>query len=152
MTRFLFVFSFLCSSIIFAQGSFSEKDAQQVIDTFFEGFHEGDTVKMKSVMAPDMIMQRAFTDKNGVGKISTGNASDFIMSIAKRPADQKWEEKILDYKINIDGSLAHVWTPYEFWFNEEFSHCGANAFTLAKIDNGWKIIHIIDSRRTADCN
>ncbi len=152
MTRILLLFGLFCSSIVFAQDSFSEKDAQQLIDTFFEGFHEGDTLKMKSVMAPDMVMQTAFTDKDGTNKITTGSASDFIMAIAKRPANQKWDEKLLGYKTNIDGNLAHVWTPYEFRFNGQFSHCGANAFTLAKTDNGWKIIHIIDSRRKDDCN
>ena len=138
MTRILLLFALFCSSFVFAQDTFSEKDAQQLIDTFFEGFHEGDTLKMKSVMAPDMVMQTAFTDKDGTNKITS--------------ADQKWDEKLLGYKTNIDGNLAHVWTPYEFRFNGQFSHCGANAFTLAKTDNGWKIIHIIDSRRKDDCN
>jgi len=77
---------------------------------------------------------------------------DFIKAIAERLEDQKWEERLLDYKVQIDGNLAHVWTPYEFWFNGAFSHCGANAFTLAKTDDGWKIVHLIDSRRRSSCN
>ena len=64
--------------------------------------------------------------------------------VVNRQADQKWDERLLDYKVEIDGNLAHVWTPYEFWFNENFSHCGANSFTLAKFDDGWKIIHLIE--------
>ncbi len=55
------------------------------------------------------------------------------------------EEQLLDYKVSIDGNLAHVWTPY--FLNGSFSHCGANAFTLAKTSSGWKIVHLIDSRR-----
>ena len=70
MTRILLLFALFCSSFVFAQDTFSEKDAQQLIDTFFEGFHEGDTLKMKSVMAPDMVMQTAFTDKDGTNKIT----------------------------------------------------------------------------------
>lgn len=152
MTRFLLLFCLFCSSFMSAQDSFSEKDAQQIIDTFFEGFHEGDTLKMKSVMVTDLVMQTAFTDKDGNNIINTGKASEFIATIGKRPENQKWEEKLLGYKISIDGNLAHVWTPYEFRFNGQFSHCGANAFTLAKTNDGWKIIHIIDSRRKEGCN
>jgi len=56
-------------------------------------------------------------------------------------------EKLLDYKIQIDGPLAHVWTPYEFYVNGKLSHSGVNSFTLFKEKDAWQIIHIIDTRR-----
>ena len=83
--------------------------------------------------------------------ISNGNGKDLLTAIANRPPEQQWDERLLEYRVQIDGNLAHVWTPYEFWFNGNFSHCGANAFTLAKTDDGWKIIHLIDSRRRSSC-
>jgi len=106
---------------------------------------------MKSVMANAIIMQTAYTDKKGRPKLNSDDPNGFLSAIANRQADQKWDERLLDYKVEIDGNLAHVWTPYEFWFNENFSHCGANSFTLAKFDDGWKIIHLIDSRRKEGC-
>ena len=96
-------------------------------------------------------MQTAFTDKDGKNVVSTSTASNLLQAIAKRTKEQKWDERISQYKIQIDGNLAHVWTPYPFWFNDQLSHCGANAFTLAKTDKGWKIIHLIDSRRQQNC-
>ncbi|WP_214114149.1 nuclear transport factor 2 family protein [Aequorivita echinoideorum] len=137
---------------IFSQESFSEMEAKGIIDRFFEGFHEGDTLKMQSVMAEKMIMQTAFLDKSGMAKVTTENTEDFILAIAKRPENAIWDERLLSYKIEIDGNLAHVWTPYEFWLNGTFLHCGANSFTLAKFNDGWKIVHLIDSRRKEDCN
>jgi len=151
MKLFLFSFCLFTSTILFSQDSFSEADAQQVIDTFFEGFHKGDTLLMKSVMAENLVMQTVFTTKEGKNKINTEFAEALITAIANRPVDQKWDERLLDYKIEVDGNLAHVWTPYEFWFNGTFSHCGANSFTLVKTDEGWKIIHLIDSRRKESC-
>lgn len=147
----VFLLCFIAFTNTFSQNAFSEADAKNIIDTFFEGFHKGDTSKMKSVMAEKMVMQTAFTDKNGIAKVTTDNSEDFILAIARRPENAKWDERLLDYKVEIDGNLAHVWTPYEFWLNETFLHCGANSFTLAKFDGGWKIIHIIDSRRKEDC-
>ncbi|MDP2686409.1 MAG: nuclear transport factor 2 family protein [Aequorivita sp.] len=146
---FLLCFTIFTNS--FSQNPFSEADAKNIVDTFFEGFHIGDTLLMKSGMAENMVMQTAFTDKNGKHKVNTDDANAFISAIANRAADQKWDERLLDYKVEIDGNLAHVWTPYEFWLNGNFSHCGANSFTLARFDTGWKIIHIIDSRRKEDC-
>lgn len=139
------------STVTFSQGSFSEKDAKQLIDTFFEGFHKGDTLIMKRVMVENVANQTVFTNKEGKANVIEGNITEFLKAIANRPADQVWEEKLLDYKVQIDGNLAHVWTPYEFWFNGSFSHCGANAFTLAKTEDGWKIVHLIDSRRKEGC-
>jgi hypothetical protein len=151
MKLFLCLFCLILSFGTFAQNSFTETDAKQIIDTFFDGFHEGDTLKMRSVMADKMVMQTAFADKDGNNKITDGDAIELLTAIANRPAAQKWDERLLDYKIQIDGNLAHVWTPYQFWFNDALSHCGANAFTLVKTDAGWKIIHLIDSRRRSGC-
>ena len=50
-------------------------------------------------------------------------------------------------KIEVDGNLAHVWTPYEFYVNGNLSHKGVNSFTLFKESLDWQIIHLIDTRR-----
>ena len=151
MKLFQLIFCLFASFCCFSQDEFSETDARDLIDTFFEGFHKGDTIIMKSVMAEDMIMQTAFSDKEGNNKVKNDNASGLLNAIANRPETQKWDERLESYTIQIDGNLAHVWTPYQFWFNDIFSHCGANAFTLAKFNDGWKIVHVIDSRRKASC-
>lgn len=144
----LIPFAFLSTK---AQESFSENDAKAIVDTFFKGFHKGDTVLMRSVMVKNLPTQTVFTTGKGEPKIVDGNGEDFLKAIGKRPADQIWEEKLLNYKIQVDGNLAHVWTPYEFWLNGSFSHCGANAFTIGKTQDGWKILHLIDSRRKEGC-
>jgi len=143
----------LCFTLhISAQKIFTKTDAQAVVDTFFDGFHKGDTLIMNSVLAANVTLQSASTNREGVDKLEESNFGNFKKSIASRPDDQVWKEVLLDYTISIDGNLAHVWTPYEFYFNNKFSHCGANAFTIAKLEDGWKIVHLIDSRRRGDCN
>jgi len=73
-------------------------------------------------------------------------------AIANRTADQKWDERLLDYNIQVDGNMANVWTPYEFWFNGTFSHCGVNSFQLFNDNGNWKIIYLMDTRRKEGCN
>ena len=63
------------------------------------------------------------------------------------PATMKFEERLLSFEIRIDGSMAHVWTPYEFYINGTLSHVGVNAFTLILENKQWKIVHLIDTRR-----
>jgi hypothetical protein len=60
-------------------------------------------------------------------------------------------EKLNGYEIKVDGDLASAWTPYEFYVGEEFSHCGVNSFQLLKTADGWKIFHIVDTRRKDNC-
>ncbi|MEZ4875142.1 MAG: nuclear transport factor 2 family protein [Flavobacteriaceae bacterium] len=151
MKLFITLLFALFSASGFSQDAFSNAEAKQLIDTFFEGFHKGDTLLMKSVMVETLPNQTVYTNKEGEPKIVDGNIAEFLKAIASRPEDQVWEERLLDYRIQVDGNLAHVWTPYEFWLNGTFSHCGANAFTLAKTGAGWKIVHLIDSRRREGC-
>ncbi len=152
MKRILFLLCLSISFSGFAQNDFSEADAKQLIDTFFEGFHKGDTTLMRTTLMKEVTLQTAYSNKEGEAKLNTGSLDKLLDAIANRPAEQKWDERLLDYKVSIDGNLAHVWTPYEFWVNGNFSHCGANAFTLVKTDDGWKITHLIDSRRRSTCN
>lgn len=147
----LFVFCLMVFSNSLSQNDFSEAGARQIIDTFFEGFHQGDSDKMKSVMAENMVMQTVFTNKNGKNSLATTNTEEFLHAVATLSTAQKWEERLLDYAVRIDGNLAHVWTPYQFFLDGSLSHCGANSFTLAKLGKGWKIIHVIDSRRNVGC-
>lgn len=129
-----------------------ELEVKNTINTFFEGFHKGDTALMKSVMMDKILMQTAFRNKEGKDVLVTDEPSKLINAIAERTDDQKWEEKLLDYQISVDGNMANAWTPYEFWFNGEFSHCGVNSFQLFKDNGTWKIIYLIDTRRRQGCN
>ncbi len=98
-----------------------------------------------------MTLHSTYNAEDGSGKINRSSGKDFLKAIANRPKDQKWEEKLLAFNGYKDGNLGIVWTPYEFWLNGKFSHCGANLFTLAKVGNDWKILSITDSRRKKGC-
>ncbi len=150
MSKLIICVLFLVVSTVFSQNK-SEIAVKQSIETFFEGFHKGDSILMNSVIYGKFPTQTTFKNKAGKDMISSGNINDLLKAIASRTPEQKWEEKILGYQIQIDGNLAHVWTPYEFWFNGKFSHCGVNSFQLFDDNGQWKIIYLVDSRRTEAC-
>lgn len=91
-------------------------------------------------------MQSIQENANGA-KLSDESTSEFYKSIASIPANFNFQEKILSYSIQVDGTMAHAWTPYEFYINDKLSHKGVNAFTLFKENDAWKIIYVIDTRR-----
>ncbi|MFN3754122.1 nuclear transport factor 2 family protein [Flavobacterium sp.] len=127
-------------------GQAQKDDVQKTIDTFFEGFHAKDTVKIKSTCSEKLVLQSISESSKG-NKFSEESPNEFYKSIATIPADVKFEERILSYNIQVDGTMANAWTPYEFYINGKFSHKGVNAFTLYKDNGTWKIIHLIDTRR-----
>ena len=122
------------------------QEVQKTIETFFEAFHAKDTVKLKSICSDKIILQSIQENANG-GKLSDEVASEFYKSIASIPTNFNFQEKILSYSIQVDGTMAHAWTPYEFYINGKLSHKGVNSFTLFKENDVWKIIYCIDTRR-----
>lgn len=137
---YLIIFSF--SIATHAQ----DTEAKKAVELFFEGFHSRDTLKIKSVCHEKMLLQSIAEGKKGT-KFSEESAKEFIQSFAKFPKELQFEERLLDFKIQIDGAMAHVWTPYEFYVNGSFSHSGVNSFTLFFENKEWKIVHLIDTRR-----
>lgn len=133
--------------LIFSSATYSQnEEVKQVVVTFFKGFHAKDSITMKSVCTDKMILQSISESSKGT-QLKNDSAQDFFRSIATIPNTILFEEKLLDYSIQVDGAMAHVWTPYEFYVNNKLSHKGVNAFTLFK-DNGlWKIVYLIDTRR-----
>lgn len=142
MKKFLLIFILFLSANSQAQN----QDIQVVIENFFEAFHAKDTTKLK-VLCDDTIILQSIAENVKGNKLSNEKPLLFFKSIASIPAEVKFQEKILSYSIQVDGSMAHAWTPYEFYVNGKLSHKGVNAFTLFNKDNIWKIVHLIDTRR-----
>ncbi|WP_035644980.1 nuclear transport factor 2 family protein [Flavobacterium sp. ASV13] len=142
--KFYIVICFLLSGLC---ANAQKQEVQKSIEVFFEGFHQKDTLKIKSVCADKMILQSISESVSKGNKLSNETAKEFYKSIASIPSTMKFQEKILSYNIQIDGTMAHVWAPYEFYLNDKLSHTGVNTFTLFKEKDSWKIIYLIDTRR-----
>lgn len=137
----------------YAQKNKEEKAVKTAIENFFKGFHKGDTLLLKKTIHADLIAQTTFTTQKGDKVLrSTKDVYKTLINFAKnvKPTDN-YDEKILSYKILVDGNLASVWTPYEFYNKGVFSHCGVNSFQLFNNNGNWEIIYLIDTRRRNAC-
>ena len=62
-------------------------------------------------------------------------------------------ERMWDPEVRIDGPVATLWAPYDFYSGTEFNHCGTDAFQLAKSPRGWKVVLISYTvRMPPDCD
>jgi hypothetical protein len=66
---------------------------------------------------------------------STGE--DFLASLGGE--DQNLLERMWNPTVLVQDGVAVVWTPYDFFLNGEFSHCGIDVFTLLKGQDGWRV-------------
>jgi len=143
----------LCLVIFNLSAQDSEKEiVQKTIETFFDGFHNQDSIQIKKTVSSDIVLQTISQDEPGNTLVKTQDFSGFLKSIVGIPNTTKFEEVIKDYSIQIDGPMANAWTSYEFRIDDSFHHCGVNSFQLVKdSDKGWQIIYLIDTRRKEDC-
>jgi len=96
-------------------------------------------------------MQRIGKNQESSPALVNESIEDFLSSLANLPDTLQIEERLLAYHIQTDGDMAHAWTPYEFYLQGEFHHCGVNSFQLFRDPEGWKIIYLVDTRRVKDC-
>ena len=68
-----------------------------------------------------------------------------------KPGPERYEERISNPAIDIDGDIAMVWAPYVFVIDGKVHHCGVDHFDLVRQSGAWKILNITWSSRTTDC-
>jgi len=136
----------LTSFQVFSQNPESIK-VEHTIKEFFEGFHTQDSTAILRTVHKSIKMQSIDGRGAKSSVLKTTDFKLFLKSILSIPKEASFEEKIIDYKIRVDGNMAHAWTPYEFYYNGKFSHRGVNSFQLFKEGKNWKIIYVADTRR-----
>ena len=144
MTLFIVVFEFAGN----AQGA--EDSVKATINTLFAAMKSADAALLKSVFSDSALLQTIARDKEGKTVIRTESANDFAALVGTLKKDSA-DERISFETVKIDGPLAIVWTPYNFFYNGKFSHCGVNSFQLVRFEGVWKIQYLIDTRRRAGC-
>ena len=147
MKYFLILFLFFTSVKSFAQTV--SDSVKTTIQSFFAAMKNSDSLSIKDCFTNDAIMQTIKLSGTSVSVISN-SVEKFAGSIGKLPKDSA-DERIVFENIQIDDCLATVWTPYQFYYNNKFLHCGTNHFTLVRINGTWKIQYIIDTRRKMNC-
>jgi hypothetical protein len=145
----LFFFSMVISgSAAFAQTA--DDSVKTVINNLFMAMKNADAALLKTVFADSAILQTITKNKASETIIRNEQISEFIDFVSKQPKGGA-DEQISFGSIKIDGDLASVWTPYKFYYNGNFSHCGVNSFQLVRVKSEWKIQFLIDTRRKKGC-
>jgi hypothetical protein len=134
----------------FATAQSAEDSVKTAINRMFNAMRNSDSAELVNSFSETAVLQTISRNKEGKLIVRTENVSGFGSNISKLSKGDA-DERITFSALHIDGPMASVWTPYEFYFKGNFSHCGVNSFQLVRIDGIWKIQYIIDTRRKSDC-
>lgn len=120
--------------------------AYAVITTLFDAMRARDTATMRASFATGASLQSVTL--NGLRRTSI---EDWIGGVARAPQGLLLDERLGPPAIKVSGGLASVWVEYWFFAGERFSHCGVDAFVLAREGADWKILSVADTRQTEGC-
>ena len=139
----------LATAPLAAQSTDDERAVLAVVERTFDAMKARDTASFRSVFAPGARLVATFTDREGKPGMREITVDRFAEMIAGWEAEVV--ERIFDPQIRISHNLATVWTEYDLHADGKFSHCGVDAFQLARAPDGWKIVAIADTQQREGC-
>ncbi|HEX6643792.1 MAG TPA: nuclear transport factor 2 family protein [Gemmatimonadales bacterium] len=122
----------------------------QVTTNVFDAMRKRDTTMLRAAFAPGAQLTTVGVARDGSPRVSFEKPDAFVQAVGQ-PSPVVWDERTYHTEVRIDGNLATVWMEYDFYAGDQFSHCGVDAFQLAKHADGWKIIALADTRQREGC-
>ena len=147
--RRIFLLCLLLTAGFVSFSQSAEDSVKAAVNQLFTAMKTSDSALLISSFTENGLLQTITKGKDGL-LAKNESVSSFAASIRKAPKGSL-DERISFDMVKIDGPLASVWTPYSFYYNGVFSHCGVNSFQLLRTGEGWKIQYIIDTRRKTGC-
>lgn len=133
-----------------AQGADPEREAVLApVRQLFDGMRRGDSAAVRAAFHPGAFLATALV-REGAPAVRVDSLESFVRAVGT-PHEEVWDERLHHEEVRVDGPLASVWTEYSFYAGRRFSHCGVDAFQLARTAAGWRIIALTDTRRRDGC-
>ena len=130
------------------QSVLDERAVIAAVNRLFEAMRTRDTAAIRTLSHPDLRLYVPGV-QNDTATLRVSTLDQFIRSIAA--STQQLNERAYDPEVRIDGNLAAVWTYYDFHRDQQFSHCGIDAFHFARTRDGWTMIALAYTTRRTDC-
>ena len=150
MKHFLILLTAFFAAYSYSSAQSAEDSVKATINQLFTAMKNADAASLKDAFADSAVLQTIARNKEGKTIIRNEEVSGFADQIGKLVKDDA-DERITFETIKIDGPLAIVWTPYKFYYKGNFSHCGVNSFQLVRMNDKWRIVYLIDTRRKTGC-
>lgn len=117
-----------------------DDDREAVLETVrlvFRGIRLGDGALIRRVMHPDARLQGVDPDGDPRPPMDVEAFAASVEESTGRLVERMWNSEV-----QIQGPVAQIWAPYDFYRDGTFSHCGVDAVQLVKTPVGWQVVAI----------
>jgi len=129
----------LCTLILpFQSLSQSRNEKEEVLKVarlFFEALEKQDTVIFNKILMKDSYNYMVIEQGDSARLVSRLHKNSNFLS--DRIIKERMREQ--EVVVQVHKRIATVWAPYDLWVNDQYSHCGVDAFIMLKGKEGWKI-------------
>jgi hypothetical protein len=127
----------------------AERDVLATIDSFLLGLRTRDTALMARQM--DSVSRFTLLRAGQAGaRVMLLTPAQFMTAVTR--SDQPaLDEVVRNPVVQVDADLASVWAEYQVRIEGKVSHCGFDAFHLARLGGRWKILNVSDTFRREGC-
>jgi hypothetical protein len=127
----------------------AQAEVLATIDSFLTGLRTKDTALMARHV--DTLTRMTLLRPGPAGtRVMLLSAAQFMAAVS-RPDQPALDEPIRNPVVHVDGDLASVWAEYQVRIDGKVSHCGFDAFQLARLGGKWKILNVSDTFRRTGC-
>ena len=113
------------------------------------GLARRDAGAILAQVRPDGSATAVIENADGTRTIRRADWATFAAAV--KPGPERYEERLLDPAVEIDGDVAMVWSPYVFLIDGKADHCGADHFDMIREAGRWKVANVTWSQRTTGC-
>lgn len=132
-----------------AQAAAPDSAILATVMRLFDAMRARDTAGLRAVFDSGARLVSAGMSREGSPAVRVTTIDEFVRAIGALTIVP--DERITEPEVRQDGGLATVWTRYGFYADGQFSHCGVDAFQLARTAAGWRIVALADTRRREGC-
>jgi hypothetical protein len=106
----------------------------------FDAMAKRDTAALRRLVHPAGHLFATF-ERDGQPEARVSSANDFVTQIGSYPTVPL--ERMWDAEVRVSGTVATIWTQYDFHNNGVFSHCGIDSFQFVRGPDRWLLTSII---------
>lgn len=120
-----------------------------VVNALFAGIAARDAAAIGATLRADATATIATEKPDGARSISHRTREALLAGF--KPGPERFEERLYNPAIEIDGDIAMIWGRYDFLIDGKIHHCGYDHVDLVRENGTWKIQNITWSSRTTGC-
>lgn len=125
-----------------------EEEILKVVDRMLLAIGNHDAAELDRLLITEGVSYMQRIKPGGENKVTPLHNEDLM---TPKPDADPFIERYWDPVVQIRGSLAQVWAPYELRDNGKQIHCGIDGFDLVHLDGDWRVASILSTMEPQGC-